>query len=131
MAGFPYENNEDFNDTYDICEKSNFIKIHIFRYSNRENTPSSKMDGQVGYRTKLKRSKILNDLNSKLKNSYYKNAENRDLKIIIEKDLKDNNYIGTSAEYLKCKLNSKNTLNKKELVSAKALKYEKGIMICG
>ena len=130
MVGFPYEDNDDFNDTYDLCEKSKFIKIHIFRYSNRENTPSSKMDGQVGYRTKLKRAKILNDLNNKLKDSYYKNAEGRNLKIVIEKDLSDNNYIGTSAEYLKCKLHSENALNKKDLVSAKALKYESGIMIC-
>ena len=130
MVGFPHEDNDDFNDTYDLCEKSKFIKIHIFRYSNRENTPSSKMDGQVGYRTKLKRAKILNDLNNKLKDSYYKNAEGRNLKIVIEKDLQDNSYIGTSAEYLKCKLHSENTLNKKELVSAKALKYEKGIMYC-
>ena len=130
MVGFPHEENNDFKDTYDLCEKSKFIKIHIFRYSNRENTPSSKMDGQVGYRTKLKRAKMLNDLNNKLKDSYYKNSEGRDLKIIIEKDLGDNNYIGTSAEYLKCKLYSETPLNKKELAKAKALKYEKGIMIC-
>ncbi|WP_300367910.1 MiaB/RimO family radical SAM methylthiotransferase [Brachyspira sp.] len=131
MAGFPHEDNNDFDDTYDVCEKSKFIKMHIFRYSNRENTPSSKMDGQVGYRAKLKRAKTLNDLNNKLKDSYYKNAEKRNLKIIIEKDLKDNNYIGTSAEYIKCKLYSETPLSKKELISTKALKYEKGIMICG
>ena len=130
MVGFPHEDNNDFNDTYDLCEQAKFIKIHIFRYSNRENTPSSKMDGQVGYRTKLKRAQILNDLNNKLKDSYYKNAEGRDLKIVIEKDLGGNNYIGTSAEYLKCKLHRENALSKKDLVSAKALKYEGGIMIC-
>ena len=130
MVGFPHEDNNDFNDTYDLCEQAKFIKIHIFRYSNRENTPSSKMDGQVGYRTKLKRAQILNDLNNKLKDSYYKNAEGRDLKIVIEKALQDNNYIGTSSEYLKCKLHSENALNKKDLVSAKSLRYEGGIMIC-
>lgn len=131
MVGFPHEDESDFKDTYNLCEQSKFIKIHIFRYSNRENTPSSKMDNQVGYRTKLKRAKMLNDLNNKLKDLYYKNAENRNLKIIIEKDLSGNGYIGTSSEYLKCKLNIENTLNKKELVTAKALKYEKGIMLCG
>ncbi|ADG72515.1 tRNA (N(6)-L-threonylcarbamoyladenosine(37)-C(2))-methylthiotransferase MtaB [Brachyspira murdochii] len=130
MVGFPHEENTDFNDTYDLCEKSKFIKIHIFRYSNRENTPSSKMDSQVGYRTKLKRAKILNTLNGKLKDLYYKNAEGRDLKIVIEKTLSDNNYIGTSGEYLKCKLHSESSLNKKELTSVKALKYEGGIMLC-
>ncbi|WP_295160720.1 MiaB/RimO family radical SAM methylthiotransferase [uncultured Brachyspira sp.] len=130
MVGFPYEDNIDFNSTYDLCSKSKFIKIHIFRYSNRENTPSSKMDGQVGYRTKLKRAKILNDLNNKLKDSYYTNAIGRDLKIIIEKALSDNKYIGTSSEYLKCKLITENQLSKKDIFKAKALKYENGIIIC-
>ena len=130
MVGFPNEDNNDFNETYNVCEESKFIKMHIFRYSNRENTPSQNMDNQVGYRTKLKRAKILNNLNDKLKTSYYKNAIGRDLKIIIEKTLGNNYYIGTSAEYLKCKLHSETSINKKELVSAKALKYEDGIMIC-
>ena len=74
--------------------------------------------------------KLLILLNGKLKDLYYKNAEGRDLKIVIEKTLSDNNYIGTSGEYLKCKLHSESSLNKKELTSVKALKYEGGIMLC-
>ena len=129
MIGFPNENNDDFNDTYDLCEKSKFIKMHIFRYSNRENIPSAKMENQVGYRTKLKRAKLLNALNNKMKEDYYKNAINRELNIIVEKVLENNYYIGTSGEYMKVKFKSDKDINKKDIVKVKAVGFEDGIII--
>lgn len=129
MVGFPNENNDDFNDTYELCEKSKFIKMHIFRYSNRKNTPSAKMENQVGYRTKLKRAKLLNALNNKMKEDYYKNSINRELNIIIEKVLENNYYIGTSGEYMKVKFKSDKNINKKDIVKVKAVGFEDGIII--
>lgn len=129
MVGFPNEDSNDFKDTYNLCEKSKFIKMHIFRYSNRENTPSAKMSNQVGYRTKLKRAKLLNELNNKMKDDFYKNAINRELKIIAEKKLENNYYIGTSGEYLKVKFKSEKIIEKKDIIKVKAIKYEDNIII--
>ena len=129
MVGFPNEDNNDFKDTYNLCEKSKFIKMHIFRYSNRENTPSSKMSNQIGYRTKLKRAKLLNELNNKMKDDFYKNAINRELKVIAEKKLENNYYIGTSGEYLKVKFKSEKIIEKKDIIKVKAIKYEDNIII--
>ena len=129
MVGFPNEDSNDFKDTYNLCEKSKFIKMHIFRYSNRENTPSSKMSNQVGYRTKLKRAKLLNELNNKMKDDFYKNAINRELKVIAEKKLENNYYIGTSGEYLKVKFKSEKIIEKKDIIKVKAIKYEDDIII--
>lgn len=129
MVGFPNEDSNDFNDTYNLCEKSKFIKMHIFRYSNRENTPSSKMSNQVGYRTKLKRAKLLNELNNKMKDDFYKNAINRELKVITEKKLENNYYIGTSGEYLKVKFKSEKIIEKKDIIKVKTIKYEDNIII--
>lgn len=129
MVGFPNEDSNDFKDTYNLCEKSKFIKMHIFRYSNRENTPSSKMSNQVGYRTKLKRAKLLNELNNKMKDDFYKNAINRELKVIAEKKLENNYYIGTSGEYLKVKFKSDEDIKKKDIVKVKAVGFEDGFMI--
>ncbi len=130
MVGFPHEDKKDFDDTYEVCEKSKYIKMHIFRYSNRENTPSAKMDGQIGYRTKLKRAKILNQLNNKMREEYYKNAVGRDVNIVIESILDDNYYIGTSSEYMKCKFKTDSTLNKKDIFKSKAISFENDLMIC-
>ena len=129
MVGFPNEDSNDFKDTYNLCEKSKFIKMHIFRYSNRENTPSSKMSNQIGYRTKLKRAKLLNELNNKMKDDFYKNAINRELKVIAEKKLENNYYIGTSGEYLKVKFKSEKIIEKKDIIKVKAIKYEDNIII--
>lgn len=129
MVGFPNEDSNDFKDTYNLCEKSKFIKMHIFRYSNRKNTPSSKMSNQVGYRTKLKRAKLLNELNNKMKDDFYKNAINRELKVIAEKKLENNYYIGTSGEYLKVKFKSEKIIEKKDIIKVKAIKYEDNIII--
>lgn len=129
MVGFPNEDSSDFKYTYNLCEKSKFIKMHIFRYSNRENTPSSKMSNQVGYRTKLKRAKLLNELNNKMKDNFYKNAINRELKVIAEKKLVNNYYIGTSGEYLKVKFKSEKIIEKKDIIKVKAIKYEDNIII--
>lgn len=129
MVGFPNEDSNDFKDTFNLCEKSKFIKMHIFRYSNRENTPSSKMSNQVGYRTKLKRAKLLNELNNKMKDDFYKNAINRELKVIAEKKLENNYYIGTSGEYLKVKFKSEKIIEKKDIIKVKAIKYEDNIII--
>ena len=129
MVGFPNEDSNDFKDTYNLCEKSKFIKMHIFRYSNRENTPSSKMSNQIGYRTKLKRAKLLNELNNKMKVDFYKNAINRELKVIAEKKLENNYYIGTSGEYLKVKFKSEKIIEKKDIIKVKAIKYEDNIII--
>lgn len=129
MVGFPNEDSNDFKDTFNLCEKSKFIKMHIFRYSNRENTPSSKMSNQVSYRTKLKRAKLLNELNNKMKDDFYKNAINRELKVITEKNLENNYYIGTSGEYLKVKFKSEKIIEKKDIIKVKAIKYEDNIII--
>lgn len=129
MVGFPNEDSNDFKDTYNLCEKSKFIKMHIFRYSNRENTPSSKMSNQIGYRTKLKRAKLLNELNNKMKDDFYKSAINRELKVIAEKKLENNYYIGTSGEYLKVKFKSEKIIEKKDIIKVKAIKYEDNIII--
>ena len=129
MVGFPEEENDDFNDTYNLCEEAKFIKMHVFRYSDRENTPSSKMPNKIGYRRKLKRAKLLNELNNKMKDNYYNNALGKKLDVIVEEILESNYYIGTSGEYLKVKFKSDKSLNKKELITVKSLKYEDDIII--
>lgn len=38
IVGFPTESDLDFQDTYNLCQKTNFSKIHTFKYSPRPNT---------------------------------------------------------------------------------------------
>jgi len=38
IVGFPTENHQDFQKTLKLCQKINFSKIHVFKYSPRPNT---------------------------------------------------------------------------------------------
>ncbi len=47
IAGFPQETDEDHKETLNALKDIEFDGIYAFKYSNRPNTKSSKMDGQV------------------------------------------------------------------------------------
>ncbi|HWS48835.1 MAG TPA: radical SAM protein [Candidatus Methanoperedens sp.] len=43
IVGFPGETDADFQETYDLCKKIGFSKIHVFKYSPRPNTIARKL----------------------------------------------------------------------------------------
>ena len=43
IVGFPSETETDFQETYDLCKKICFTKIHVFRYSPRPGTVARKL----------------------------------------------------------------------------------------
>jgi len=43
IVGFPSETDSDFQETYDLCQKLNFTKIHVFKYSPRPGTAARKL----------------------------------------------------------------------------------------
>lgn len=128
MVGFPYEDENDFNDSYSLCEFSKMLKMHIFRYSKREGTPAFNMENQVAIRQKVKRADMLNKLNTKLNEERYKSFLERKLDVVIEKELNNSMYEGTAGEYLKVEFQSDIKLQKKMLVSVKADGYTNKIL---
>lgn len=43
IVGFPGETDDDFQATLEVIEKAGFLKVHLFRYSNRPGTLASRM----------------------------------------------------------------------------------------
>ncbi len=67
IVGFPGETEQDFQATFDICQKIGFSKIHTFRYSPRPNTAARQFFLNSPKLSKLevfKRSKIIRSLNT-------------------------------------------------------------------
>lgn len=62
IVGFPQETDEEFEQGYALCEKLQFSKMHIFRYSSRPGTPAADMDGHVAPEVAKKRAKRLAEL---------------------------------------------------------------------
>ena len=128
MVGFPDEDENDFNDSYTLCEFSKMLKMHIFRYSKREGTPAFNMENQVAIRQKTKRADILNKLNNRLSEEKYKSFLGRELDVVIEKELDNSMYEGTAGEYLKVEFQNSVKLHKKMLVSVKIDEYKNKIL---
>jgi threonylcarbamoyladenosine tRNA methylthiotransferase MtaB len=47
IAGFPGENEADFEATISLCREAGFAAIHAFPYSRRPHTGAALMDGQL------------------------------------------------------------------------------------
>ena len=59
IVGFSGETDEDFQDSVDVTRKSEFGKVHIFRYSKRKGTVGEKLPDEVPGQVKTERAKIL------------------------------------------------------------------------
>lgn len=66
IVGFPTESQEDFNQTKEIIEKVKFSHAFIFKYSPRRAAKSFELADDVPEDVKVKRHKILLDLQKKI-----------------------------------------------------------------
>lgn len=66
IVGFPGETDSDFQQTFDLCKKCNFMKIHVFPYSMRQGTPAAQRKDQISSDVKDKRVKMLRELSDQM-----------------------------------------------------------------
>ena len=105
IVGFPFENEELFQETLNTVKKLKFSKVHVFPYSVRKGTKASLMKEQVLENVKHERSKRLIELSNELENIYAQKFLNKSLDVLIEKS--GDYSIGTTSNYLKVKINKK------------------------
>jgi threonylcarbamoyladenosine tRNA methylthiotransferase MtaB len=107
IVGFPGETSEDFLDTYNFLNKLDISYLHVFSYSERENTKAIKMDGVVPKRERAERSKSLHQLSDKKRRSFYREFENTRATILFESINEDGTINGFTENYIKVKTNHK------------------------
>jgi len=56
ITGFPGETDAEFDDSYAFVREMDFMKLHVFRYSQRAGTAAARMPGQVSVEVKKERS---------------------------------------------------------------------------
>ena len=59
IVGFPGETDEHFLETYHFLNELDISYLHVFTYSERDNTVAAEMDGVVPKKVRSKRSKML------------------------------------------------------------------------
>ena len=99
IVGFPYETDEEFNNTLNFAKEIDFSKIHVFPYSKRANTKAALMP-QVQDSVKKNRALELIKLSDKLALDYANKFIVSQVETIIERVNKEGYMEGHSSNYL-------------------------------
>ncbi len=103
ITGFPGETREDFIDTYNFLNELNISYLHVFTYSERENTAAAEMEGAVPGSARAERSKMLHILSDKKRRAFYETQLNKTDEVLFEGDIKDGYMHGFTRNYIKVK----------------------------
>ena len=128
IVGFPGEKEEDFNETYEFLKSLNISYLHVFSYSERDNTESLKINHKVPKKTRATRSQILRKLSDKKKMNFYKSNINQIRPVLFESKNYDGYIYGYTDNYIRVKaLWSKNLVD--NVVDCKLIKIDDGIIV--
>ncbi|MGB7529288.1 tRNA (N(6)-L-threonylcarbamoyladenosine(37)-C(2))-methylthiotransferase MtaB [Sphingobacterium cellulitidis] len=101
IVGFPGETPEDFIDTYNFLNEMDISYLHVFTYSERENTIAAQMEGAVPGAQRSDRSKMLHILSEKKRRAFYESQLGSIDEVLFEGDIKDGFMHGFSKNYVK------------------------------
>jgi len=103
IVGFPGETEEHFLETYHFLNDLDISYLHVFTYSERENTPAATMNGVVPNKVRNKRSKMLRGLSVKKRRAFYESQLGNDLTVLFEGENKEGYIHGFTENYVKVK----------------------------
>lgn len=121
IVGFPGETDEDFLQTYHFLNELDISYLHVFTYSERENTLAAEMQGVVPKSVRSKRSKMLRGLSAKKRRAFYESQLGTVRTVLFEGENKEGYVHGFTENYVKVKApwnpELVNTLHEVELTS--------------
>ena len=103
IVGFPGENDDDFKRTYDFISGLEISYLHVFSYSERENTESVYLAEKKSKKIKSERNLVLRELSDLKKESFYKKNINSKRKILFESENKNGFIHGYTDNYIRVK----------------------------
>jgi threonylcarbamoyladenosine tRNA methylthiotransferase MtaB len=103
ITGFPGENEDDFEQTYQLASELQFAKAHIFRFSPRQGTAAARMKGQIKDEVKKARSERLLKLNEEHGRLFREQFLGESIQVLIE-DCKHGRWEGLTDNYLRVEL---------------------------
>lgn len=104
ITGFPGETDKDFERTFEFLKNLDVAYLHVFTYSERNNTTAVRMEGKVPMHIRKERSKILQQLSSQLKSTYYRRFTGKVRPVLFEQENHEGEIHGYSDNYIKIAL---------------------------
>jgi threonylcarbamoyladenosine tRNA methylthiotransferase MtaB len=103
IVGFPGETDEHFLETYHFLNDLDISYLHVFTYSERDNTEAAVMDGVVPSNVRSKRSKMLRGLSVKKRRAFYEGQIGSNRTVLFESENKEGYIHGFTENYVKVK----------------------------
>ncbi len=103
IVGFPGETDEDFLETYNFLNELNISYLHVFTYSERDNTDAILLKNVVPVAVRKKRNKMLRILSAKKLRSFYEAHLGETRTVLFEADHKEGFMHGFTDNYIKVK----------------------------
>ena len=103
IVGFPGETDEHFLETYRFLNELDISYLHVFTYSERDNTLAAEMGEVVPKSIRNKRSKMLRGLSSKKRRAFYESQVGTRRTVLFEGENKLGYIHGFTENYVKVK----------------------------
>lgn len=103
IVGFPGETDEQFLETYHYLNELDISYLHVFTYSERDNTEAATMKGEVPKNVRSKRSKMLRGLSVKKRRAFYESQLGSTRSVLFESENKEGYIHGFTENYVKVK----------------------------
>ncbi len=112
IVGFPSETDDDFLDTYNFINSLDVSYLHVFSYSERQNTKAIEIENPVPMPIRNERNAMLRTLSEKKRRHFYNQFIGQTRKVLLEEEQKaaimhgfTDNYIKVSVLFDKEKVN--------------------------
>ena len=112
IVGFPGESEKEFIKTFNFIKSLPISYLHVFSYSERENTDAIKLKNKVSPLIKKERSKKLRILSKKLERQFYQKHLKQTRNVLFEQENKEGMLYGFTDNYIKVKTKYNNKICK-------------------
>ena len=103
IVGFPGESEEEFMETYNFIKSLDLSYLHVFTYSERDNTEAVGLNNVVPSNIRSKRSKLLRALSVQLKRKFYMSQLGTIKNVLFEPENRNGFIYGFSNNYVRIK----------------------------
>jgi threonylcarbamoyladenosine tRNA methylthiotransferase MtaB len=104
IVGFPGETDTHFQETYQFLNELDVSYLHVFTYSERDNTPAKDMAGVVPVAERKRRNKMLRILSAKKLRAFYEKQNGKSATVLFEQEERNGWMYGFTENYVKVKV---------------------------
>lgn len=101
IVGFPSEDENDFNETFDFLNAIDISYLHVFTYSERDNTKALEINPVVPMHERHQRNKVMRNLSYQKMQNFTAQHAGQTRKVLFEDHNKNNTMEGYTDNYIR------------------------------